>query len=291
MKKRNNLLGSLNDIPGFKSIFELVFVIIPIAFLIRTFGFGLYQVPTGSMEPTLLVGERFFADKLTYWFKKPEYGDIIAFDDPLYKYSSSWLTNLWQRYGSWKVSNWTKRLIGKPGDHLKGVIENGKPVIYRNGKKLEEPYVNTYPIVELWKFDPRDATLNNPMGIIHKTVDPSKPFNSKEQPFYLIDTNLIRRDEEGNPIVLMPFTPYRDNIDVFDVHLGDNQYWAMGDNRLGSWDSRAWGPLDGSLIHGKIVFRIWSTDSEEGWWFVDLIKHPIEFWKKIRWKRCLQLVK
>ena len=54
----------------------------------------------------------------------------------------------------------------------------------------------------------------------------------------------------------------------------------MGDNRLGSGDSREWGVLDGKLIHGRIVFRLWSIDSQESWWFVDLLKHPIDFWTR-----------
>ena len=66
--------------------------------LIRTFFFGLYQVPTGSMEPTLLVGEGLVADKLSYWISSPKHGDIIAFNDPQFKYSENPIVNIWQRY-------------------------------------------------------------------------------------------------------------------------------------------------------------------------------------------------
>jgi hypothetical protein len=83
----------------------------------------------------------------------------------------------------------------------------------------------------------------------------------------------------------------------------------MGDNRLGSQDSRFFGPLDGRLIHGKIVFRIWSLDTPNDtvmfpsnfiekvyaffadWWIVDLIKHPIDFWTRVRWSRFFQVMK
>ena len=130
-------------------------MILPVAFLIRTFGFGLYQVPTGSMETTLLVGERFFADKLSYWLRSPRHGEIIAFNDPRIEYSSESCVNLWQRYASWNVSNWTKRVIGIPGDHVKGVLEDGHPVIYVNDKKLDESaYINKYPLILLWKQSP-----------------------------------------------------------------------------------------------------------------------------------------
>ena len=61
MRKMVSQWFSFNSI---KEIVTLLFVV----FLIRTFGFGLYQVPTGSMETTMLVGERFFADKFTVLF-------------------------------------------------------------------------------------------------------------------------------------------------------------------------------------------------------------------------------
>ena len=48
----------------FSSVVEFIFLLM-IVFFVRTFFFGLYQVPTGSMETTMLVGERFFADKLS----------------------------------------------------------------------------------------------------------------------------------------------------------------------------------------------------------------------------------
>ena len=55
--------------PGKSLIAEYVqafIVIVPLAFIIRTWGYGLYKVPTGSMETTLLIGESFVSDKFTY---------------------------------------------------------------------------------------------------------------------------------------------------------------------------------------------------------------------------------
>lgn len=266
--------------------FLQIVLIVLIAFVIRTFFYGLYQVPTGSMETTILVGDRFWADKLTVWFKPPVRGDIIAFNDPTYPYSSNSFVNWFQRY-VWGPSNWTKRVIGMPGDHVRGVIEDGKPVVYLNDKKLDEPYLNQYPLVAVYTGDPEKAG-NGAQCIIQKSIDP-KETDLEKQPFYKIDPKSIVLDRDGKPQIVYPGTPIA--RDVFDVVLGENQYWAMGDNRLGSSDSRAWGILDGKLIHGKIIFRIWSLDSASDWWIVDLIKHPIDFWKRIRWGRCLQRVK
>lgn len=49
--------------------------------------------------------------------------------------------------------------------------------------------------------------------------------------------------------------------DIFDVALGKDEYWCMGDNRLGSFDSRGFGRVHRSLIHGRIVFRLLSFKS------------------------------
>ncbi len=261
-------------------------VIVPLAFLIRTWGYGLYRVPSGSMETTMLVGEMFFADKFTYIFSKPKRGDIITFNEPVFSYSDNKLKSLWQHY-VWGPENWTKRLIGIPGDHVQGTIENGKPVVYVNGVKLDESYVNKYPLVpvNIKKFE-------------FRSYDPA--FSYADQPFYLMNGMLVRQIQRqyeavGYTAIRMPGTPV-DAInppfqtDIFDVQLGENQYWAMGDNRLGSWDSRGWGILNGSYIHGKIVFRIFSIDTSADWLILDLLAHPISFWTRFRWSRCLQIV-
>ncbi len=265
-------------------------VLLLIAGLIRTFGFGLYQVPTGSMETTMLVGERFFADKFTIHFSSLKNGDIISFNDPLFEYSKNPLINVFQRYVgvpqgglSWGPQNWTKRIIGIPGDRVSGVIEDGKPAVYLNGKKLDEPYLNKYPLI-----------YASVMGT-QRSYDPSRPFD--QQPFYNMDPYEVQKairffERRGRSPIVNPGTPIEgQGSDVFDIHLGPNQYWVMGDNRLGSLDSRAWGPLDGKLIHGKIIWRIFSVDSDDSWWVFDLLKHPIDFWKRVRWSRCFQSVR
>lgn len=326
--------------PGFVQQVREFIVLILIVFLVRTFGFGLYQVPTGSMETTMLVGERFFADKFTILFSKPTRGQIISFNDPIYPYSSNPVKLFFQEY-VWGPSNWTKRVIGVPGDIVKGVIEDGKPVIYLNGKKLDEPYLNKYPLLALWPEDPRNVyaraeqeaysymksgQLNSSdvqdfiarytfHSLSWRPYDAHFPFN--EQPFYRIQKDRIvpappgATDADGitvkdGMLLREPFKPrggseqcpphrrgtsyWGGNLDEFYVELGPDEYWLMGDNRRGSHDCRAFGPVKSRLIHGKIVFRIWSIDSTESWWIVDLIKHPIDFWKRMRWSRFFQCV-
>jgi signal peptidase I len=270
----------------FADLFESLIVIIPVVFLIKTFVFGLYQVPTGSMETTMLVGERFLADKFTPYLSSPKHGEIISFNEPTYPYSKNWFINMYEQYVSWKVVNFTKRVIAIPGDHIQGKIENGRPVVYLNDAKLDEPYLNKYPLL---------ARLKNGK-IDYRSYDPN--FSLEKQPFYRLTGAEVARAKMyiGDLSMRYPGTPVMGNEgeekDIFDVHLKNNEYWLMGDNRQGSSDSREWGPLDASKVkyHGRIVFRIWSMDSDESWWIFDLLKHPVDFWSRVRWSRFFQVL-
>jgi signal peptidase I len=281
-------------------LFEAVFIILPIAFLIRTFGYGLYQVPSGSMETTMLVGERFFADKFSVLFWAPKHGDIISFNNATFDYSKNKLVSLLQQY-VWGPENITKRVIGMPGDEIKGLIEENKPVIYlkKNGesefKKLEESYINKYPLIAVSK--PGTSS-----SIKYKSYDPK--VSLENQPFYRIDQAEVTLAEKIAPLrgvatIMQPGSVLQGrskNFDIFEIKLADDEYWVMGDNRLNSYDSRVWGPLKKHLIHGKIVYRLWSLDSDdnEAWWnfwIFDLIKHPIDFCKRVRWNRCFEVLK
>lgn len=271
--------------PYLLDLVESLIVIIPVVFLIKTFVFGLYQVPTGSMETTMLVGERFLADKVTPYVKKPQRGEIISFNDPSYQYSSNLFINMYQQYVSWNVVNFTKRVIGVPGDHIRGEIEDGKPVIYVNDKKLDEPYLNKYQLIARLK----DGQIN------YRSYDPSAALDN--QPFYDLKPVEVSRAKlyVSDRNLLYPATPafnHHGNKDIYEIHLGPNQYWMMGDNRQGSSDSRDWGPLDTTkvLFHGRIIFRIWSVDSDESWWILDLLKHPVDFWHRVRWSRFFQIL-
>lgn len=272
---------------------ESIVVILPVVILIKTFVFGLYQVPTCSMETTMLVGERFFAEKFFVRITPPKRGQVVSFNPPTYQYSENYAVNLFERYLDWRITSWTKRVIGVPGDHLVGKLEDGVPVIYRNNEKIDEPYLNQYPIIQVYKKELEGTGIG---PICRRSFDDQYAYNDDRQPFYkLSKLEVMRAKQYTGKDIYLPHTPAYSHdgrcLDEFEVTLGENQFWMMGDNRLGSHDSRAFGPVDGILIHGRILFRIWSIDSNEGWWILDLINHPIDFWKRVRWSRFLQPVR
>jgi signal peptidase I len=251
-------------------------IILTIIVIIRTFGFGLYWVPTGSMEPTILVGESFFADKFTPLFTDIKRGEIISFNAPNYVYSDNFFIQLFEKY-FWGPDNWTKRVIGVPGDHVQGKVINGRTYIYLNGQELEEPYINQYPIVKVqeeawqlaWKFPGIGSTdllaipfLKKYISTKFRVFDPQYPIESADQPFYNLYLEQ-RLPNNEKPIILYPRTQYPNNSvnDVFDIVLGEDEFWCMGDNRLGSYDSRGFGRVYRNTIHGRILFRIFSFKS------------------------------
>lgn len=103
---------------------EQLLIALLLAFVIRTFIIGPYKIPTGSMIPTFMIGDRIFVDKVTYRFRPPHRGEIIVF-----------------KYPEDKKKDFVKRLIGLPGEEIE--IRDGK--IFVNGRPLEEvPYSGRY---------------------------------------------------------------------------------------------------------------------------------------------------
>ncbi len=268
-----------------------IFLILLIAVFVRTFLIGLYQVPTGSMETTMLIGERFFADKLSYFFRAPTHSEIVALMQPNYEFSQDPFWQFVER-NLFGPQNWTKRVIACPGDHIRGVIENGMPVVYLNGSKLDEPYLNQYPLIAI-----QNSCAG---GYTRRSYDPSAGFHA--QPFYQIEEDTIYVDTSGKPYLTYPNqakplsipASLRDErywgecADEFDVKLESDEYWVMGDNRRGSQDSRYFGPIKQDTIFAHITWLLFSIDSNESWIVLDFIKNPVQFIKKIRLNRTLK---
>lgn len=295
MKLLSHIKNSINRFNEWfdsqNSILQLI-MLISFAFCVRTFIFGLYIVPTGSMEPTMLVGEVFYSDKLTVMFRKINHGDIISINDPTFNYSKNFFMRLFQNY-VWGPDNWTKRVIGVPGDHIQGKIIDGKTVIIRNGKVIDEPYVNPYPLVKVME-KAHQLRLKAPFMIEEqnirlRTFVPQYPIDDFEhQPFYHIAVDSLLPNA-CNPMIYYPHVASlgEDSVtNVFDIVLKEDEYWLMGDNRRGSFDSRGFGKVNRNLIHGRIIFRLFSFDTTNSLLY-ELVINPIYFIRhKLRpWKR------
>lgn len=102
------------------SYIKILVVAALIALIITRFVIINAQVPTGSMENTINVGDRLIGFRLAYLFSEPQLGDIIIF-----------------KYPDNEEENYVKRVIGTPGDVVE--ITGGK--VYVNGVELEEDYI------------------------------------------------------------------------------------------------------------------------------------------------------
>jgi signal peptidase I len=109
----------------------IVVVAVVASIIIRTFVFETYFVPTGSMIPTLPIGDRIIVDKLSVDFGTIHTGDIVVFKAP---------ADVAADCGD-SVTDLVKRVIGLPGETL---TSKGN-TIYINGKALKENWPHTEP--------------------------------------------------------------------------------------------------------------------------------------------------
>ncbi len=98
---------------------------------LRTFVFETFYIPSGSMEPTLQIGDRIVVDKLSVDFGTIHRGDVLVFKSPPT-----------ENCGGPPVADLVKRVIGLPGDHLTSVGNT----IYVNGVALKENWPHTEPL-------------------------------------------------------------------------------------------------------------------------------------------------
>ncbi|MCQ2740009.1 MAG: signal peptidase I [bacterium] len=193
----------------FETIDTIVFVVVAVI-LIRFFVAELRWIPSGSMRPTLLEGDRIVVEKLTKYptlFKthsfecNPKRGDVMIFYPPSVKLK----TNVWSVFSRLtgffcKDTAYIKRVIGLPGEKFEIKREaSGASYVYINDKRLDESYIMS---------------------------------------------------EYDYPVC-------KDNMYCGPFIIPEGQYFMMGDNRGGSFDSRYWGTLSKERFIGRAVFLFW----------------------------------
>src|SRR5580693_3370038 len=190
---------------GLAEFLEMLLVTMLLALFGTTFIVQAFKIPSGSMEPTLLIGDHVFVNKFIFegtgaWYEKflpyrdIRRGDIIVFKFPFDDHP-----------------HYVKRVIGLPGERLR--IVNGD--VYINGVLLQEPYADNFP-----------------------------PTNHRVLAF-------VARREWADQL----FDYVRDG----ELIVPPNRYFAMGDNRDRSADSRYWGFVDRDSIMGKPMMIYWSV--------------------------------
>jgi signal peptidase I len=111
---------------------SIILVALAVSFLMRTFVIQTFFIPSGSMEPTLLIGDRIIVSKLSVELGTIHRGDILVFKAPQGVAAAC----------SDPVADLVKRVIGLPGDHL---TSRGN-TIYVNGSPLVESWSHVEPL-------------------------------------------------------------------------------------------------------------------------------------------------
>lgn len=205
-----------------------LFPVIVVVFLLRSFLFEPFKIPSGSMIPTLHVGDLILVNKFHYGVRLPvintkitegnkvERGDVMVF-----------------RYPPKPSLDYIKRVVGVPGDEVaylnKRLTINGKPVA-------------TETVPEF--FD----------------EDSMRYFKQYEESLGVIKHRLLNDEERPAFVPGVDEFPYRQNcrysIDGVVCKVPEGHYFMMGDNRDNSLDSRFWGFVPDRNIVGKAFF-VW----------------------------------
>ncbi len=211
------------------------FPVILAVFLLRSFLVEPFKIPSGSMIPTLLVGDFILVNKFTYGIRlpvvnvkvldlnSPRRGDVMVF-----------------RYPADPSLDYIKRVVGLPGDR----IEYRDKSLTINGKPVPRAPLPDYESRERLQYYPR--FLENLDGREHEII------LEKDTPGFVTRTMDFRHG--GN-------CDYNDGGLACTVPPG--HYFVMGDNRDNSSDSRVWGFVPDENIVGKAFF-IWLNLNDLG---------------------------
>jgi signal peptidase I len=137
--KPSGPLAFFRELPG------LILIAFVLALLIKTFLVQAFYIPSQSMEPTLLVGDRVLVNKFIYAFREPRRGEIIVFENPrLDEPDRNPLSAFWH----WIIEglgvsadpekDFIKRVIALPGETIE--VNGGR--VFVDGERIEEPYLN-----------------------------------------------------------------------------------------------------------------------------------------------------
>jgi signal peptidase I len=203
----------------------IVVALILVFGFIRPFVVEAFKIPSGSMEDTLLIGDRILVCKFIYGFKipgtdirvfdfhKPARGDVFVFIPP-----------------HEEDRNFIKRIVAVAGD----TVHTEGDTLYVNGKAVDDSAYTKHAAGHFFR-----------RGDFPPFRKPEKYMDTNEiyDDYILTDNQFKRKFPNGKP---------------FTVPKG--HVFAMGDNRDHSSDSRTWGPVDINEIKGQAFMVYWSFD-------------------------------
>jgi signal peptidase I len=225
--------------------------------VIRTLLVEAYRIPSGSMIPTLLVGDWLFVNKLVYGptipftnahlpgYSQPKRNDVVVFVSPPQSDQPED-----------PQPTLVKRLVGMPGDTL--YMRGG--LLYVNGLPQRQGFASTTNHV-----DPSEANSTSDLFVWQHRIE-------------------VKSSRFGSP----PEIPTHDNWGPLLIPAGN--YFMMGDNRYCSKDSRYWGVVPRDNVRGRPLIVYYSyrpgpSDGDSPVCNPDTSDRPLSFITDIRWGR------
>ena len=126
-----------------KEIWDTVVFVIIAIIIIRFYLGEIRWIPSGSMKPTFIEGDRIFVERLSRFYRSPVRGDIMVFYPPQENLKANPIAIFTRLTGLFcKDTAYIKRVIGVPGDKIEIINnEDGSTDVFINDKPLEEPYI------------------------------------------------------------------------------------------------------------------------------------------------------
>lgn len=146
-------------------VIETIVFVVVMVIIIRFFIIEIRWIPSGSMKPTLIEGDRIIVERTSRFFSDPQRGDIMVFYPPSTQLSRKPLPLLARLTGLLcKDIAYIKRVVGVPGDKIEIKQEpNGTSYVYINDKKYEEDYIKSvYEYPPCPQPDATELVLANP---------------------------------------------------------------------------------------------------------------------------------
>jgi signal peptidase I len=225
-----------------RSLFPVILVVL----ILRSFIAEPFRIPSGSMMPTLDVGDFILVNKFTYGLRLPAFnnkvvslnepkrGDVVVFRFPGYlcnvdgKLVRSGDQSCADPHAAVPGQNWIKRVIGLPGDR----IETRGSELYINGERVGNTEIGPY------KGDPRRP--EDQLMLTYGAKVYTEHLGSVDHTIALMDAG----SPNDIPNAVVP------------SEVPKGCYIVMGDNRYNSTDSRWWGCMPESNLVGKAFF-VW----------------------------------